>query len=122
MTPEHLALNIHATGFAHYGGCHSDTCTVGKPTEGCVAGKRHRRRNGSTEKARCKIWSKVGDGQSILYVLCTSMVVASMSTPSVQSLLGTSVKLYCLATSSTQVLFCYVSPSSDLVVILTGVL
>jgi hypothetical protein len=65
MTLEHLALNVHATGFADYGGCHSDTW-VGKPTEGCIAGKtveRHRRRNGSTRKARCRKWSKLGDGQ-----------------------------------------------------------
>lgn len=65
MLLEHLALNVHATGFADYGGCHSDTCTAGKPTDECIACKtvkRHERRNGSTWKVLGKKWLKLGDG------------------------------------------------------------
>jgi hypothetical protein len=46
----HLALSVQATGFAHYGECHSDACMANKPTEECMTGKtikKRRKRNGS---------------------------------------------------------------------------
>ena len=36
---EYLSLSVDATGLAYYGGCGSDSCTVGKPTAGCVGTK-----------------------------------------------------------------------------------
>ncbi len=43
VAPKHLALNVQATGCAHYVGCHSDAGTVGKPTDGWMAGRQARR-------------------------------------------------------------------------------
>ena len=44
---EHRISHVHAAGFADYGGCRSDACSIGEKNEGCVAGRtieRHRGR------------------------------------------------------------------------------
>lgn len=45
---EHLVLNVHAAGFAHYARCHSDASTVVKSIEDALIGtavKEHVRRD-----------------------------------------------------------------------------
>jgi len=54
MTLEHLALNVLATGLAHYGGCHSDACAAERRIVGCAAGKTTEPRNGSSGKHNAK--------------------------------------------------------------------
>lgn len=60
MALEHLALDVNATGLAHYGGYHSDACAVGKTAERYIASKtieRHRRTTGYKRWSRGRRWS-----------------------------------------------------------------